>query len=148
VTMTDLVGEHLEAGDDPVLWETVLGHILAGLNRTPNMLVEVGRCSHWLCPHQRYWITADGQWFAWPTGYGSGQGGYSFMALPQFDWSVVLTWDGERWLPATRRRTKLALRVAIPSRTARHQQAAVHTVWMTSKEKVTHWYGFRRGSGA
>jgi hypothetical protein len=142
--MTEFVRERLEASDDPALWDAVLGHVLADLDPTPGTLVEVGRCSHWLRPHQSHWVTRDGQWFAWPTGYGSGQGGMFLMALPLFDWSVVLTWAGDRWLRATNRSARPALRLTIPSRTARHQQATIHTVWMNAREKQTRWYGFRR----
>jgi hypothetical protein len=61
---------------------------------------------------------------------------------------VVLAWAGDRWLPATDRSARPALRLTIPSRTARHQQAAVHAVWMTAREKETRWYGFRRADAA
>ncbi len=37
-----------------------------------------------------------------------------------------------------------SIRVTIPSRTKRHQQAAVHTLWHTGKEKELVFYGFRR----
>jgi hypothetical protein len=36
------------------------------------------------------------------------------------------------------------LRVTIPSRTKRHQQAAVHSLWHTGKEKETVFFGFRK----
>ena len=144
----DSLLRHLRLNDDTALWRVALEHILGELPRTPGTpgrLVQVGRCSHWLRPHQTRW-TADGG-FAWPTGYGSGGGGYSRTALPQFDWSVVLAWTGERWEPAADKAAKPALRVAIPSRTMWHQQAAVHTIWMTAKEKERRFYGFRKKSG-
>jgi len=141
--MTELIRDQLDAGDDPALWEAVLGHVLAGLEREPGARAEVGRCSHWLRPHQSNWITHDGQWFAWPTGYGSGQGGMFVLARPQFDWSVVGTWDGQRWAPASGRSVRPAVRVTIPSRTVRHRQAAVHALWMNGRENVTWFYGFR-----
>jgi hypothetical protein len=108
----------------------------------PGILVEVGRCSHWLRPHQARWL-ADGG-FAWPTGYGSGGGGYSRWALPQFDWSVVLGGNGTAWEVVRRRSVRTALRLAIPSRTRRHRQAAVHALWHTEREKALVFYGFRK----
>src|SRR5205085_4593730 len=84
--------DRLSSDDDPELWAVVLDTILADLTPEPGMAVEVGRCSHWLRSHQTRW-TADGG-FAAPVGYGSGTGGYSCKALPQFDWSVVLKWSG------------------------------------------------------
>ena len=134
--------DRLSSDDDPELWAVVLDTILADLTPEPGMAVEVGRCSHWLRPHQTRW-TADGG-FAAPVGYGSGTGGYSCKALPQFDWSVVLKWSGEAWELAKRESVKHALRVAIPARTTVHAQAAIHTIWMTDREKLVRFYGFRK----
>jgi hypothetical protein len=67
--------------------------------------------------------------------------------LPQFDWWQVLQWSGTEWIPATDKSAKLALRIAIPSRTTRHRQAAVHTLWSTEKEKEMRLYGFRKKDG-
>jgi hypothetical protein len=138
--------EHLSADDDPDLWAVVLNAVLSDLEPEPDMTVEVGRCSHWLGPHKARW-SADGG-FAAPIGYGSGSGGYSFKSLPQFDWSVILQWTGEAWEPAKRQSVKPALRIAIPSRTTRHGQAAIHTLWMTGREKAARPYGFRKRDGA
>src|SRR5271157_4473043 len=123
----------LDEDDDPELWQVALDLILTEVEREPHVLVEVGRCSHWLRPNQARWTAGGG--FAWPTGYGSGSGGYSYPALPQFDWSVVLEWTGSIWEPTKRQSIRHSLRVTIPSRTKRHQQAAVHTLWHTGKEK-------------
>src|SRR3954468_19171397 len=112
--MIELLPDRLDARGDPRLWEAVLDRVVARFDWTPGALVQVGRCSHWLRPHQSRWLTPDGE-FAWPTGYGSGQGGMSVIALPQFDWSVVLTWATDRWLPAADRSARPALRLAIPS---------------------------------
>jgi hypothetical protein len=136
--LAGLMGED----DDPELWRAALGHILSEVEPGPGLLVEVGRCSHWLRPHQSRW-TADGG-FARPTGYGGGGGGHCLSALPQFDWSVVLGWDGAEWEAVPRRSVRAGLRVAIPSRTRRHRQAAIHTLWHTGREKVVVFYGFRR----
>jgi hypothetical protein len=139
---TNWFSEFLDQDDDPELWQVALNHILTEFEEEPSVLVEVGRCSHWLRPHQARWTAGGG--FAWPTGYGSGTGGYSISALPQFDWSVVLGWTGSNWEPMKRRSIRHSLRVTIPSRTKRHQQAAIHTLWHTGKEKEVVFYGFRR----
>ena len=133
---------HLDQDDDPNLWRAALRYILAEIEPGPSLLVEVGRCSHWLRPHQARW-KADGG-FALPTGHGSGGGGYSFSAVPQFDWSVILGWTGADWEVVEGRSVRIALRLAIPSRTRRHQQAAVHAIWHTGREKEVVFYGFRR----
>jgi hypothetical protein len=134
--------DRLDEDDDPELWQVALGHILGEFEKELHVLVEVGRCSHWLRPHQCRWPARGG--FAWPTGYGSGNGGHSYSSLPQFDWSVVLGRTGSTWEPIKRTSIRHSLRVTIPSRTKRHQQAAVHTVWHTGKEKETVFYGFRK----
>ena len=90
--MKNLFSEFLDEDDDAELWRVALNHILVEVDKKPGILIHVGRCSHWLRPHQSRW-TADGG-FAWPTGYGSGSGGYSFSALPQFNWSLDLEWTG------------------------------------------------------
>jgi hypothetical protein len=141
----DRLAECLNADDDPELWRAALCYILTEVSTGPEVLVEVGRCSHWLRPHQTRW-TADGG-FAWPAGYGSGAGGYSRSALPQFDWSVVLAWNGAEWEVIERRSVRTTLRIAIPSRTRRHRQAAIHTLWHTGREKEVVFYGFRRRDG-
>lgn len=136
----------LRPGDDFGLWRVAVGHVLSELpERLSGTLVQIGRCSHWLRPHQTRW-KADGG-FAWPTGYGSGQGGHSRTALPQFDWSVTLAWTGQRWEPARDKRGRPAVRLTLPSRTSWHEQAAAHTVWMTGREKEMRFYGFRRKDG-
>lgn len=137
--------DQLTADDDPELWAVVLDTILADIQPAAGMMIEVGRCSHWLRPHQSTW-TAD-RGFALPVGYGSGTGGFSYRALPGFDWSVVLRWTGETWEPTKRRSVRNAVRITIPARTTRHAQAAVHTVWMSDREKEVKFYGFRKKDG-
>jgi hypothetical protein len=132
----------LDENDDPDLWRVALRYILAEVEPRPGILVEVGRCSHWLRPHQARW-NADGG-FAWPAGYGSGVGGHSRSALPQLDWSVVLGWNGSEWEVVERQSARTALRLAIPSRTRRHRQAAGHALWHTGREKEVVFYGFRK----
>ncbi|HYE16925.1 MAG TPA: hypothetical protein VEA69_00650 [Tepidisphaeraceae bacterium] len=135
----DRVLIQLRPGDDFWLWQTALDHILAELPSSveAGALVQVGRCSHWLRPHQTRW-TADGG-FAFPAGYGPG-----FIGLPEFDWSEMLTHDGHIWTWATDKSVRPVLRIAIPSRTCRHDQAAVHTRWSLGRDSETRFFGFRR----
>jgi len=132
----------LDAGDDPDLWRVAVAYILAEFIPEPGDIAEVGRCSHWLRPHQSRW-RADGG-FALPAGYGGSFGGSSGMALPQFDWSVVAEWDDSTWTIVRRRSHRPVVRIAIPARTNRHLQAAIHTLWTTGREKEAVLYGFRK----
>ncbi len=127
--------------DDLALWQVVLDTILSDVRKVIGMVVEVGRCSHWLRPHQTRW-TADGG-FAWPTGYGGTA--YSRSGLPLFDWSVELEWNGEQWQLASLSSAIPSVRVTVPARTNRHQQAAVHTLWMKGHAE-RRFYGFRKKS--
>jgi hypothetical protein len=83
--------ELLEKDDHAELWRVALDQFLTEVRKKTHITVEVGRCSHWLRPHQSQW-TADGG-FAWACGYRCGSGGHHYSALPQFDWSVVLRWN-------------------------------------------------------
>ena len=99
------------------------------------LLVEIGRCSHWIRPK---WKTDSGM--TWPFGYDptvfhtGGKQAWSFRSLPHFDWS--LRWRIEPVSgvcgPAVRgqpTRRPLCHRICIPARTLRHPQATVHTIW-------------------
>ncbi len=144
--------------DDPVFWEAALRHILGPLEGD-DIIAQIGACSHWIRPHGGFWA-ADGG-FAYPAGYDPTTTGWSFTASPQFDWSVlwklvVATQGGAAvtiWEPATKRPKKaLLLRVAIPSRTARHLQAAVHTLWKPGspgnpRQPSRTFFGFRKKGG-
>ena len=141
--------DRLTPQDDTEAWKIILAVIgeefvaryRADARRKQPWFLRIGVCSHWWRPHQARWTQAGG--FAWPVGY-SGNG---WPGLPEFDWSVVLAFDGERW----KRVGKIAgnkhivLRVAVPARTAKHKQAALHTSWSTSHEPV--FYGFRNIDG-
>jgi hypothetical protein len=146
MTMTapqDLLASHLASDDDPDLWRAVTDCAFADFEKSPGILVEIGRCSHWLRPHQTRWTAGGG--FAYPSGYGSGNGGgFSRLGLPQFDWSVLMSWTGEAWEVTTKRRSQVSLRITIPSRTTRHRQAAIHTLWSSGKSKLKRFYGFRK----
>jgi hypothetical protein len=134
----------LDEGDDPDLWRIAVGYVLAEADESVTT-AEIGRCSHWLRPHQARW-TADGG-FAWPAGYGQGDGLGGLFGLPQFDWSVCLERRGDSWGPAKRRSIRYNLRLTIPSRTRRHPQAALHAIWHHGREKTLVLYGFRKRDG-
>jgi hypothetical protein len=99
--------------------------------------MRMGACSHWLRPHQTRWTAAGG--FASPDGY------HAF--LPEFDWSLIFIFRNRRWISVEKLPTKKPrlLRVAIPTPTTRHQQAAVHTRWYPGNETVL--YGYRNLDG-
>ena len=149
--------ERLSGEDDPALWEQVLkvlaedASIVEPVTDTSQLYAEVGVCSHWLRPHQTRWTAAGG--FAWPVGYGSTR--FSRTGLPLFDWSVRLQFNPApiAWVIPEKLPTKrfISVRVAIPSRTTRHRQAAVHTLWpprtLDAKRERTVFYGFRNLNG-
>lgn len=144
------IEEKLGADDDPQLWREVLRATAedASLVGCSGLYAIVGSCSHWLRPHQSRWTAAGG--FALPVGYGDGEG--LLRGLPNLDWKVILQFDHAQlgWVLPPRPPAKgfNSVRLAIPSRTARHRQAAVHAVWspLTSgtKQKRTAYYGFRK----
>jgi hypothetical protein len=157
VALPIVLMELLSGEDDPTLWEQVLkvlaedASILEAVAGGSQLYAEVGVCSHWLRPHQTRWTAAGG--FAWPVGYGGTH--FSRTGLPLFDWSVQLQLDPARmgWVIPEKAPTKrsLFLRVAIPSRTTRHRQAAVHTLWpprtLDAKRERTVFYGLRHLNG-
>lgn len=156
VDLPALIVERLGADDDPNFWIEILRAAAedAAVLRTSGesrLYAIVGRCSHWARPNQSRWRAAGG--FAWPEGYGDGEG--VLGGLPYLDWSVTLQfnpdqpgWDCPLQTPTKR---SSSVRLAIPSRTVRHPQAAVHAVWsratIDKKYKRTVFYGFRRLEG-
>ena len=143
----------LGVNDDVELWDSVLDAVASdalisfGDERT-ELYAIVGSCSHWARPHQSRWTAAGG--FALPEGYGDGEG---FLGgLPNLDWRVTLRLDRGQscWILPNQPPTKRfrSVRLAIPSRTRRHRQAAVHAVWspgtLDMKQKRTVFYGFRK----
>lgn len=140
----EVVEAKLGAEDDPLLWKSVLsvltGEFLQQYNEEANKkdwAVVVGACSRWLSPNQTRWTAAGG--FAFPEGYRE--------FLPEFDWSVTFLFRAQQWTPLTKLPGKRlqVFRVAIPARTARHKQAAIHTRWFPGEERVL--YGFRNLDG-
>ena len=147
------IAVHLTDDDDPDLWDVATNTILneATLlyrDTHEDIYSQVGCCRHWVRPHQSRWL-ADGS-FALPFGYNKTATAFSY-SLPDLDWSVFFKWTGDGWKPGRTGERCLLLRIAIPGRTARHMQAAVHTIWTprspSSKEKVVRLYGFRKKEG-
>jgi hypothetical protein len=151
------VEEQLSDEDDPALWAQVLralaedASVLQVADHRAHLFAEVGVCSHWLRPHQTRWTAAGG--FAFPAGYERFAAGVS--CLPGFDWSVKLQFNPDlvNWMMPSelpKKRSRL-VRIAVPARTTRHRQAAVHTLWsprtLDAKHQRTVFYGFRNLSG-
>ena len=145
------VENRLTPQDDSQLWEKVL-HVLgeefvarydAEASPRESWFLRIGVCSHWVRPHQSRWTAAGG--FAWAVGY-KGASGWSH-GLPDFDCSLILSFDGEHWKRVEKfsGKRQVVLRVAVPTRTARHKQAAVHSIWSTSHSFTL--YGFRKSGG-
>ena len=138
------VAAHLAPNDDPALWREVLQFAVAEFAkaeprraRTKKWAMQVGACSHWNRPHQTRWTAAGG--FAYPDGYKK--------HFPTLDWSVLFIFEEGKWLPVKKLPGK-GLRlfcVAVPSRTDRHNQAAIHARWSTGAKSAL--FGFRRLDG-
>lgn len=131
----------LAVDDDRAFWQialTVLAEEFVQRQReesfSSDWAMMVGACSHWQRPHQARWTAAGG--FAYPEGYK--------QHFPKLDWFVILVYRDGQFISNAKlsgKRVKV-LRVAIPSRTARHKQAAVHARWPTASKSVL--FGFRK----
>jgi hypothetical protein len=146
---------HLTQEDDPLFWGvatyTLLGDTFLYLLRdfdSHNIFIQLGACSHWLRPHQTRLTAAGG--FALPVGYGTPQSG---RGLPEYDWSIIIHWNisSEEWVLIDKffGKKKLIRRFTLPTRTARHNQAAVHSMWTPGSprnpnQKRTDYFGFRK----
>jgi hypothetical protein len=151
--LNPLIAVHLTADDDPVLWDITISTLLAeagaaATDTKEEVVAQIGCCHHWISPHHPIRWMAGGNYFAWPFGYDKTTTGWSYRALPEFTWSVLLKWTGEDWEPGRTGKRFLVFRIAIPARTARHLQAAVHSIWTphspTGREKRVRLYGFRK----
>lgn len=145
--------KYLEESDDPKLWLEVLAAVAAdaaGLyaqGMRSRLYAVIGSCSHWVRPHQSRWTAAGG--FALPIGYGDGAG--LLEGIPNLDWCVTLQFNpgAMDWASPTQAPTKRykSVRLAVPARTMRHHQAAVHAIWapgtLDKKHKRTVYCGFR-----
>jgi len=152
------IEEQLSQEDDPALWGQMLrtvaqdALVLQVANHRSDLYAEVGVCSHWLRPHQTRWTAAGG--FALPVGYGHSKG-FSRTGLPGFDWRTILQFDAAvvNWIVPSELPGKRFsfVRIAVPARTTRHRQAAVHTLWspgtLDTREKKIVLYGFRNLTG-
>ena len=134
----------LTAEDDVGLWENVMNVLVdefverydrEAKNRTWVFLA--GSCSHWVRPNQFRWTAAGG--FAYPQGYKN--------SLPELDWSVMIAYNDQCWTPVQKLpgKNNVVFRVAVPARTSRHKQAAVHTKWSNIQDPIL--YGFRNVEG-
>lgn len=160
------INPHLSAEDDPNFWVAAFDTLLADIealypekDKKQEIFLQIGACSHWLRPHQQRWTASGG--FAWPAGYlqkyqdhiknswgpiGSGP--------PELEWFVLIHWNREEkeWqmvAPKFFGKKKLVLRAALPTRTGRHMQAALHTIWTPGTpeqphKRVVRFYGFRK----
>lgn len=145
--------------DDPAFWVAAVNAVYTDANALcrsvtapRRVITRLGRCSHWLRPHQTRMTEGGG--FAWPTGYDGPR--FSRAGLPEFDWFGQWEWcpEGAGWEVASGdlRPGQLLFRVAVPSRSRRHRQAAVHTVWQPGppprpRLPLMQFYGFRDRSG-
>jgi hypothetical protein len=140
----EAVERKLNKDDDRGLWQTALTVLTDEFlqrfdqeTKNRDWVFVVGACSQWVRPHNSHWNAAGG--FVYPEGYKD--------SSPELDWSVILAVQDQSWvtvkkLPGKR---QIIFRVAIPTRTARHKQAAVHTRWSPGAETVL--YGFRNVNG-
>lgn len=150
-----LIEQHLTRDDDPNFWDVATTKLLAeaassAVDAIDEVYVQIGCCHHWISPHRPIHWTAGGG-FAWPFGYDKTTSGWSYRALPEFTWSEMFRWTSEGWEPGRTGKRCLVFRVAIPGRTARRLQAAVHTIWIphspTTNERALKLFGFRKRRG-
>ena len=153
-----LRSEQYADDDDPDFWRVaiteIVGESLAYYHECrvkDPILIRVGRCSHWIRPHAGRYKVAGG--FAGPYGYTNTGQGFALGTPPHLEWSFTWTWDSERgdWKGVRGRpgRRPLMFRISLPSRTARHNQAAVHAMWdpgtpADPKTKSLQLYFFRK----
>jgi hypothetical protein len=140
-TLFEAIEPKLVGDDDRALWRAALSVLAdevmqrrAEQSRPGAWAMVVGACSHWVRPHQSRWSAAGG--FAYPQGYKD--------SVPELEWSLIFAFRNREWTAVEKlpgKKTKV-FRVAIPARTARHRQAAVHTQWPPDGETVL--YGFRK----
>ncbi|HSB12412.1 MAG TPA: hypothetical protein VLM38_23190 [Blastocatellia bacterium] len=157
---------NLTAEDDANFWATAFDTLLSDIealypdkNQKQEVFLQIGACSHWLRPHQSRWTASGG--FAWPEGYlqkyedhTKNSLGPLGSGLPELDWFVLVHWNREQneWEIVPSKffgKSRLIFRAAFPTRTARHPQAAIHTIWIPRSpriqdKKIVRFYGFRK----
>jgi hypothetical protein len=160
------ISPHLTAEDDADFWISTVDVLLSEARMLilekpmkQEIFLQVGACSHWRRPNQDRWTAQGG--FAWPDGYvqkyrdhRKNSWGPIGGGNPELDWFVLVRWnrDNSIWEmtdPKFHGKRKFILRAALPTRTGRHQQAAIHTVWVNGTpedpdNKVVRFYGFRK----
>jgi hypothetical protein len=150
-----LIAQHLTVHDDPEFWDVATGSLLAeaeasAAGTTQDVYAQIGCCHHWISPHApSRWVA--GARVAWPFGYDKTTTRWSCRTLPELTWSEHLKWADGAWEPGRTGKRCLVFRIAIPARTARHSQAAIHTIWTPrsprTNEKVVQVFGFRKRDG-
>ena len=149
--------QKLTNDDDERLWQSAVNELfrdarfLCEHSRTNSLIfTRIGSCSHWLSPHNNGSWLQDAR-YAWPSGYGGS--GWSIRGLPELDWSLSWQWEerDKTWVAVEEIHGKrpLIFRVAVPSRSARHQRAVVHALWTPGsptvpKKKLLQAYGFTK----
>ena len=157
---------HLTAEDDPNFWVIAFDTLLTDIDalhpdksEKQDIFLQIGACSHWRRPHQERWTAAGG--FAWPEGYVQkykdhikNSWGPIGGGLPELEWFVLVHWNRENknWEmvePKFHGKRKLVFRAAFPTRTGRHLQAAIHTIWTPGTperpdKQLVRFYGFRK----
>jgi hypothetical protein len=165
-TFRQRIVPYLTAEDDANFWETAFDTLLSDMDAIHpdrsvkhEIFLQIGACSHWVRPHQTRWTAAGG--FAWPEGYiqkyrdhWRNSRGPIGHGLPELDWFVLAHWyhKESRWRmvePKFYGKKKLVLRASLPTRTTRHPQAAIHTIWSpgtpgSPDTQETMFYGFRK----
>jgi hypothetical protein len=160
------IAHHLTADDDVSFWRTAFDTLLADIEtlypekgKKYELFLKIGACAHWLRPHQMSWTAGGG--FAWPEGYLQkyrdhikNSWGPIGSGLPELEWFVLAHWNHEKteWemvAPKFFGKRKLVFRAALPTRSSRHMQAAIHTAWIPGSpedtdKKVIRFYGFRK----
>jgi hypothetical protein len=153
-----IIQPYLTNEDDSEFWSTVFETLTLDFESLysnkilkSEIFLQIGACSHWLRPHQTRWTAAGG--FAAPVGY---QGNSRFgSGLPELEWFVIFRRDQKekRWTRVEKfyGKHKLICRVALPTRTLRHNQAAIQVIWSPGTpsnpdKKLKILYGFRKVS--
>ncbi|HEV2306249.1 MAG TPA: hypothetical protein VGR93_12065 [Candidatus Acidoferrales bacterium] len=137
----EAIEKKLAADDDREFWQAALAVLADEFaqrhkeeSARGDWAIVIGACSHWKRPHQTRWTAAGG--FAFPAGYS--------QRFPTLDWSFTFILRDGQLLPVAKlpgKKVKL-FQAALPSRTLRHKQAAVHTRWSTASKIVL--FGFRK----
>jgi hypothetical protein len=142
--LIESLNSKLGADDDQGFWEVALklsaDEFLRRYDREAKgrrWVFVVGTCAHWVRPHNSRWNAAGG--FAYPEGYRN--------SLPELDWSVLFSYQDQRWTPIRKLpgKKQTVFRVTVPARSMRHKQAVVHAQWSASQDPV--FYAFRRLEG-